>query len=163
MAHLACLAGAWRHQPEQKHKTHNKTRFEFRIVSAPKTCLVQIDRGAVALCPRGRGRLRPSTAFRLLGSGSSSPNWAVPWDDINPGQGFWPRPLGAHGGPREPWDGSGLENSAGCVKNQLRRLILRPVRGYFALSGAILESVFLWRVSVDRNLPVDFSFVIFTW
>ncbi len=51
--------------------------------------------------------------------------------------GFWWifGPLGAHGGPREPWDGLRLENSEGCTKHQPRRPTLRPVRGYFVFLG----------------------------
>ncbi len=41
------------------------------------------------------------------------------------------RPPGAHGRPREPWDGLRFENNEGCTKNQPRGPALRPVHGYF--------------------------------
>ncbi len=46
--------------------------------------------------------------------------------------GFWPifDPLGPTAGPGSLGTGSGSKCSTGCAKNQLRRSIIRPVRGY---------------------------------
>ncbi len=41
------------------------------------------------------------------------------------------RPLVAHGGPGSLGTGSGSKHSARYAKNQSRRPIIRPVRGYF--------------------------------
>ncbi len=42
-------------------------------------------------------------------------------------------PLGPTAGPGSPGMGSGSKNIAGCAKNQPRRPILSPVRGYFVV------------------------------
>ncbi len=52
---------------------------------------------------------------------------------INHSTGFWQifGPLGPTAGPGSLGTGSGSKNSADCTTNQLRRSIMRPVRGYF--------------------------------
>ncbi len=52
---------------------------------------------------------------------------------INPAPGFWPifGPLGPTAGPGSPGTGFGSKSRAGCAKSQLRRPILRFIRGPF--------------------------------
>ncbi len=52
---------------------------------------------------------------------------------INPAPDFWPifDPLGPTAGPGILGTGFGSKNIAGCTKNQVRRSVIRPVRGYF--------------------------------
>ena len=52
---------------------------------------------------------------------------------INPAPGF--RPTFGPSRAREPGNGPGPQNSAGCTKNQLRRPIIRPIRGHFVFLG----------------------------
>ncbi len=56
---------------------------------------------------------------------------------INPATGFRPivGPFGPTAGPGSPGTGPSSKNSAGCIKDQPRRPILKPVRDYL-LFGA---------------------------
>ena len=52
---------------------------------------------------------------------------------INPAPGF--RPTFGPSRAREPGNGPGPQNSAGCTNKQLRRPIIRPIRGHFVFLG----------------------------
>ncbi len=74
----------------------------------------------------GPGRARRCTSLLI---------WTrMPWADLREDK-LSPvfladfRHLGAHGGPREPWDGLRLENSAGCAKNSPGNYLQDPFVG----------------------------------
>ncbi len=76
---------------------------------------------------------------------------------MNPAPCFWPivGPWGPTAGPGSLGTGSGSKNSSDCTKNQPRRPVIRPIRGYFGFVVPASKETQMVNISPPKISPAQ--------
>ena len=109
--------------------------FRFLLVTAIEAVTVKyLERSLVQLwLSSSRGAAEQNRGYPASAWSRDTVEAGSIQGTVNPAPGF--RPTCDPSRAREPENGPGSQNSAGCTKNQPRRPIIRPTRGHFVFLG----------------------------